>query len=92
MLVNRTAPKSLLARVSERITGSSPAAGATDDKDISMRNMTAEEASVWILTRTPASFQKMMAENYSIGFERDERQLKRNDADPTKWTNPLEVR
>jgi phospholipid:diacylglycerol acyltransferase len=36
--------------------------------------------------------QKMLETNYSYGIERDEAQLKRNDADPRKWTNPLEVR
>lgn len=34
----------------------------------------------------------MLETNYSYGIERDEAQLKRNDADPRKWTNPLEVR
>lgn len=33
----------------------------------------------------------MMGTNYSFGIERDEAILKRNDLDPTKWTNPLEV-
>lgn len=34
----------------------------------------------------------MMATNYSFGIERDEKQLKKNDIDHTKWTNPLEHR
>lgn len=34
----------------------------------------------------------MVQSNYSYGLERDEAQLKRNDADHTKWSNPLEVR
>jgi hypothetical protein len=34
----------------------------------------------------------MIATNYSFGIEREEAQLKRNDVDHTKWTNPLEVR
>ena len=72
--------------------------------------MTAQEASKWILDRTPRSFrvnlffflkmvnraltdeQKMLETNYSYGFERDEDQLKRNDGDFRKWSNPLEVR
>jgi phospholipid:diacylglycerol acyltransferase len=33
----------------------------------------------------------MVATNYSFGFEKDEKQLKKNAADHTKWTNPLEV-
>ncbi|KAH7883169.1 Lecithin:cholesterol acyltransferase-domain-containing protein [Phlebopus sp. FC_14] len=55
-------------------------------------NMTADDAGAWILGRTPASFQKMMWTNYSVGIERDEEVLKRNDHDHTKWTNPLEIR
>jgi phospholipid:diacylglycerol acyltransferase len=36
--------------------------------------------------------QKMMALNYSYGFERDSAQLAKNDDDHTKFSNPLEVR
>lgn len=32
-----------------------------------------------------------METNYSNGFEKDEGQLIRNNADPSKWSNPLEV-
>jgi len=60
--------------------------------DRSARNMTAEESSNWILSHTPATFQKMIQSNYSYGIERDEAQLKLNDGDHTKWSNPLEVR
>ena len=41
---------------------------------------------------SPTSLKKMMATNYSFGIERDEKQLKQNDVDHTKWTNPLEHR
>jgi phospholipid:diacylglycerol acyltransferase len=34
----------------------------------------------------------MIATNYSFGIERDVDVLKKSDSDPTKWTNPLEVR
>lgn len=34
----------------------------------------------------------MMASNYSCGIERDEKKLKENNDDPTKWANPLEAR
>ncbi|KAF9453994.1 LACT-domain-containing protein [Macrolepiota fuliginosa MF-IS2] len=57
----------------------------------SSRNMTADEASEWILEHTPSAFQKMIATNYSFGIERDERKLKNNNRDHTKWSNPLEV-
>lgn len=36
--------------------------------------------------------QRMLETNYSYGIERDEERLKANDMDPTKWSNPLEVR
>ncbi|KAG6333158.1 hypothetical protein ID866_5925 [Astraeus odoratus] len=55
-------------------------------------NMTASDAGTWILQRTPASFQKMMATNYSFGIERNEEILRKNDFDHRKWTNPLESR
>ncbi|KAJ3570900.1 hypothetical protein NP233_g4095 [Leucocoprinus birnbaumii] len=55
------------------------------------RNMTADEASDWILKHTPSTFQKMIATNYSFGIERDEEKLKKNGNDPVKWSNPLEV-
>ncbi|KAI0358723.1 LACT-domain-containing protein [Trametes cingulata] len=54
-------------------------------------NMTSSEAGTWILERTPVSFQKMMASNYSFGIERDVEKLKANNLDFTKWTNPLEI-
>ena len=41
---------------------------------------------------SPTALKKMMATNYSFGIERDEKQLKKNDVDHTKWTNPLEHR
>ena len=62
----------------------------TPTHDIAV-NMTASEASTWILERTPLSFQKMIATNYSWGIERDEDVLRENAKDHRKWTNPLEV-
>ena len=35
--------------------------------------------------------QKMIATNFSFGIERDEKVLKSNNEDHTKWSNPLEV-
>ncbi|PPR02423.1 LOW QUALITY PROTEIN: hypothetical protein CVT26_011391 [Gymnopilus dilepis] len=64
---------------------------AAPPEDQSARNMTVEEASNWILEHTPTTFQKMLETNYSHGIERDETQLKRNNADHRKWSNPLEV-
>ncbi|KAI0072852.1 phospholipid:diacylglycerol acyltransferase [Panus rudis PR-1116 ss-1] len=56
-----------------------------------LQNMTSDAAGNWILERTPEYFQRMLAANYSYGIERDEEQLKRNNLDHRKWTNPLEI-
>ena len=42
------------------------------------------EASPYILTHTPANFQKMVETNYSYGFETDQKKLKANDVDHRK--------
>jgi hypothetical protein len=98
VLVNRTtlkAPESLIARAGNFVGlpgfGARAVPYTTTEDESEVQNMTARDAGTWILTRTPTSFQRMMETNYSNGFERDEEQLKRNNADPTKWTNPLEV-
>ncbi|KIY63217.1 phospholipid:diacylglycerol acyltransferase [Cylindrobasidium torrendii FP15055 ss-10] len=65
-------------------------AAAAQNKDL--RNMTTEEAGLWILQHTPATFQYMMDTNFSTGIERDEEKLIANDNDPTTWSNPLESR
>ncbi|KAF8629410.1 hypothetical protein AX15_003464 [Amanita polypyramis BW_CC] len=69
----------------------SHAASHISDAD-KVGNMTANDATTWILQHTPTNFQKMLGANYSWGIERDEDVLRRNDLDHTKWTNPLEVR
>jgi len=95
-LVNRTSgsvPSGILSRVAEwvglrnTLTGSKSMQGHAAD----IWNMTADDATSWILKRTPTSFQKMMATNFSVGIERNEKQLKKNNQDSTKWTNPLEI-
>ena len=47
-------------------------------------NLTADDASPYVLTHTPSNFQKMIGTNYSYGFETDQAQLERNDRDHTK--------
>lgn len=54
-------------------------------------NLTATEAHNWMLQHTPSSFQRMLATNYSHGIERDPEKLQANNADHTKWSNPLEA-
>ncbi|KAJ6593573.1 phospholipid:diacylglycerol acyltransferase [Mycena capillaripes] len=65
--------------------------GSDAGVEAATRNMTADAAGSWILEHTPSSFQKMIATNFSFGIERDEKVLKANNADHTKWSNPLEV-
>lgn len=47
-------------------------------------NLTMDDASPYVLTHTPSYFQRMIGTNYSFGFETDQGQLERNDADHTK--------
>ncbi|KAL7421935.1 phospholipid:diacylglycerol acyltransferase [Cryptotrichosporon argae] len=54
-------------------------------------NLTIDEAGPYVLTHTPAAFQRMLAANYSYGFSSDPEELKANAKDHTKWSNPLEV-
>jgi phospholipid:diacylglycerol acyltransferase len=72
-------------------SSSSSSAGALGGGAGAMQNLSAFDAGTWILTRTPGAFQRMMETNYSRGIERDAARLAANGADPTKWTNPLEV-
>ncbi|KAF8320303.1 phospholipid:diacylglycerol acyltransferase, partial [Clavulina sp. PMI_390] len=53
--------------------------------------LTPEQAGEYVLQQVPEEWQRMMQTNYSNGIERDEEQLKKNNQDPTKWTNPLEI-
>jgi len=62
-----------------------------NETEFTAGNLTASNASTFLLQHAPSSFQVMIDSNYSNGFERDERQLKKNLKDPRKWTNPLEV-
>lgn len=55
------------------------------------RRLTVDEANPWLRMHTPKEFQEMLHTNYSHGIERNPKQLKKNNADPTKWVNPLEV-
>ncbi|CAO1636915.1 unnamed protein product [Sympodiomycopsis kandeliae] len=54
-------------------------------------NLSASDALTWLLQQTPSNFQRMVEQNYSNGIEYDEEQLRRNNQDPRKWSNPLEV-
>lgn len=53
--------------------------------------LSSSAAGEYILQHVPETWQRMMATNYSNGIERSPSILEANNADPTKWTNPLEV-
>lgn len=55
-------------------------------------HLSASGAGEYVLQHVPETWQKMMQTNYSNGIERDPERLAANDLDPTKWTNPLEIR
>ncbi|EJD47048.1 LACT-domain-containing protein [Auricularia subglabra TFB-10046 SS5] len=63
-----------------------------DEFQPGLGNMTVDEASAWVLEHTPQAYQRMISSNYSFGIERSEEQLRKNDQDFRKWSNPLEVR
>jgi phospholipid:diacylglycerol acyltransferase len=54
------------------------------DKSTVSPNLTMNEASPYILTHTPSTFQRMVQSNYTYGFEGDSKQLKKNDHDHRK--------
>ncbi len=69
-----------------------PEAGQHDlDEHTVKTNLTATEAHNFVLQHAPSSFQKMLETNYSHGIERDTDKLSANNADHTKWSNPLEA-
>lgn len=55
-------------------------------------NLTMDDATSYILSHVPASYQTMIHSNFSFGIERDPTIIAANDNDHRKWTNPLEVR
>lgn len=55
------------------------------------QNLTVDEVHSFLAAHSPASFQEMLLDHYSNGFERSTRQVKKNNLDSRKWSNPLEV-
>lgn len=47
-------------------------------------NLTMDDASRFVLTHTPSSFQRMIERNYSYGFTNDSEELERNDGNHRK--------
>lgn len=54
-------------------------------------NLTLEESITYLEEHTTSEWREMVKTNFSLGFERSEKQLKKNNLDHTKWSNPLEV-
>lgn len=59
------------------------------DKD-QHQNFNVEDSMRLLNQNANADFNKMLEGNYSFGFTSSKKQLKKNNLDPTKWTNPLE--
>lgn len=61
---------------------------SSDEADLSHEtvspNLTMNDASNYVLLHTPPSFQRMIQQNYSYGFENDPIKLKENAKDHRK--------
>ena len=62
----------------------------TDDPIL--QNYTIHDSFKLLLANTDTAFENHLNANYSFGVTTDLNQLKANDEDPTKWSNPLESR
>jgi len=60
------------------------------DQNVSTK-LTVSGVHDWLRQNAPKAFENMLATNYSYGFERSARQIRKNNADFTKWSNPLEA-
>ena len=54
-------------------------------------NMTLEDSIMHLKKHTTSAWHKMVNTNFSLGIERNVKQLQKNNLDHTKWSNPLEV-
>lgn len=57
----------------------------------STRRLSAAGVHDWLRLNAPKTFEHMLQTNYSYGFERSASQIRKNNADHTKWSNPLEA-
>lgn len=55
-------------------------------------NLTLDDGITYLLEHSSDDYQRMMANNFSLGFERDPVKIAENDHLHQKWTNPLETR
>ncbi|GAA5804463.1 hypothetical protein HPULCUR_009957 [Helicostylum pulchrum] len=61
-------------------------------QDPLIRNYTVSNSIDLLLNSADETFNRHLHANYSYGITADKKQLKQNDDDPTKWSNPLESR
>ncbi|ORE11300.1 LACT-domain-containing protein [Rhizopus microsporus var. microsporus] len=64
----------------------------SSSRDPLIRNYTVDESLELLIKSTDVNFGKHLYANYSFGITTSQKQLKLNDRDPTKWSNPLESR
>ncbi|ORE14424.1 LACT-domain-containing protein [Rhizopus microsporus] len=64
----------------------------SSSRDPLIRNYTVDESLELLIKSTDVNFGKHLYANYSFGITTSPKQLKLNDHDPTKWSNPLESR
>jgi phospholipid:diacylglycerol acyltransferase len=62
------------------------------EHDYLSRNYTVTESIDLLLKKADTNFAHQLNNNFSLGVSTNINQLKANDNDPTKWSNPLEVR
>lgn len=81
---NRTFGKFIRYRSRENAAGDD--AVKADEADYTMA-----ESIDLLLDTSPEWLQRRIKENYSFGYARTPAELKKNNQDPSKWSNPLEV-
>ncbi|KAA8909252.1 hypothetical protein TRICI_004564 [Trichomonascus ciferrii] len=59
--------------------------------ELSARNLTVSESIEYLFKQTPDWFKLRSTESYSHGLAMTRDEVKKNENDPSKWVNPLEV-
>lgn len=57
----------------------------------SEKNLTIDDSIEYLLNMSPQWFKDRTLSSYSYGYARSVKELQKNEQDPTKWSNPLEV-
>lgn len=65
---------------------------SNSQQDPLIRNYTVEGAIDLLKKNADENYSTQLGLNYSFGLAHDQRQLDKNEDDPTKWSNPLESR